>query len=52
MACEHKEQLRGLPGIAADVQQNQLVAAALPGHRERVRAQQDPDSPADLGCVR
>lgn len=36
VARKYKEQLRGSPGIAANVRQNQLVAPALPGHGERV----------------
>lgn len=36
MACEYKEQLRVLPGIASNVQQNQLVATALPVRTESV----------------
>lgn len=32
MACEHKQQRRGWPGIAAPAQQTPLVAAAVLGH--------------------
>lgn len=52
VACEHKEQPSSLLGRASNVQQKQLVAAALPGHGERDFVQpRQRDSSADLGCV-